>query len=296
MPDAALQTTERQFLTHLVAGADQFDLRAHLFSLPGIPRAGAMRDRVKTRYLDYAVLRELHMDALIVTGAVPNAGSLANEPFWTHMVDLVDWATTNTLSVLWSCLSAHAMVLHLDGIERCRLPRKLSGLYPIETCDDDPLLAGIGQTMFIPHSRYNDLPEEALRAAGYTILSRSDAAGLDMFQKATPSLFIGLQGHPEYDGDTLMREYRRDVLQYLAKEREDFPDLPANYFNPATEQLLTTFAHQARSERTPALAEEFPDLRAMIPHIGIWHPAATKIFRNWINQVAALKAQRRAAA
>ena len=79
MPDMALQTTERQFLTHLEAGAQDFDLRVHLFSLPGIARSGAARDRVKAKYLDYSCLRELHMDALIVTGAVPVATSLADE-------------------------------------------------------------------------------------------------------------------------------------------------------------------------------------------------------------------------
>ena len=215
MPDLALQATERQFLTHLEAGAEQFDLRVHLFSLPGIARSGAMRDRVKTRYLDYACLRELHMDALIVTGAVPNAAPLTDEPFWPHMVELAEWASTHTLSVLWSCLSAHAAVLHLDGITRRRLPRKLSGLYSIETNGGHALLAGVDRTIWIPHSRYNDLPEEALRAAGYAILGRSDAVGVDMFMKATPSLFVGLQGHPEYDGHSLMREYRRDLRNIL---------------------------------------------------------------------------------
>jgi homoserine O-succinyltransferase/O-acetyltransferase len=295
MPDMALQTTERQFLTHLEAGAQDFDLRVHLFSLPGIARSGAARDRVKAKYLDYSCLRELHMDALIVTGAVPIATSLSDEPFWPHMVELADWARSHTLSVLWSCLAAHAAVLHLDKIERRRLPAKLSGLYPIET-SHDPLLAAVDRTIWIPHSRYNGLPEESLRAAGYTILGRSDEAGVDMFYKPTPSLFVCLQGHPEYDGDTLMREYRRDVSQYLAKERDDYPGLPANYFDLATEAALTAFSHKARAQRHPELSEQFPDLRSAIPHLGIWHPAATQIFRNWINHVAALKAERRAAA
>jgi homoserine O-succinyltransferase/O-acetyltransferase len=296
MPDMALQTTERQFLTHLEAGAGDFDLRVHLFSLPGIARSGAARDRVKAKYLDYGCLHELHMDALVVTGAVPVASSLSDEPFWPHMVELADWARTHTLSVLWSCLAAHAVVLHMDQIERSRLPRKLSGLYPVETERDEPLLTGSDRTIWIPHSRYNGLPEASLRGAGYTILSRSDEAGVDMFYKATPSLFLCLQGHPEYDGDTLMREYRRDVSQYLAKERDDYPGMPANYFDLATEAALTAFSHKAHAQRHPELAEQFPDLRSAIPHLGIWHPAATQIFRNWINHVAALKAQRRAAA
>jgi homoserine O-succinyltransferase len=289
MPDAAMQTTERQFLTHLEGGAEDFDLRAHLFSLPGIPRAGDVLDRVKVRYLDYDCLSELHMDALIVTGAVPKAASLAKEPFWPHLTKLADWARTHTLSVLWSCLSAHAAVLHIDGIERQRLPKKLSGLYQVETRNNDPVLAGTDPVLQMPHSRYNGLPEESLRAAGYTILSRSDIAGVDMFSKSTPSLFVFCQGHPEYDGDTLMREYRRDALQYLVRERGEYPDIPSNYFNPATEAALDAFARKAQRERSADLSNQFPDLRDAVPHIGVWHSAAEKIFHNWINHVATLK-------
>jgi homoserine O-succinyltransferase/O-acetyltransferase len=289
MPDAALQPTERQFLTLLAAGADDFDLRVHLFSLPGLVRSGAASDRVRTRYLDYDCLSELHMDALIVTGAVPNAASLADEPFWPHLIELAEWAKTRTLSVLWSCLSAHAAVLHMDGIARRRLPKKLSGLYRAETCGADPLTAGLGEGFWVPHSRYNELPEDALRAAGYRILGRSGSAGADMFSKSTPSLFVLLQGHPEYDGDTLMREYRRDVLQYLAHERGDYPDLPENYFNADTEVQLRAFAHSARLVRRPDMADQFPDLRSAIPQVGVWQPAAARILSNWINTVADLK-------
>jgi homoserine O-succinyltransferase len=289
MPDVALQPTERQFVTLLAAGAEGFDLRVHLFSFPGMVRSGAARDRVKARYLNYDCLSELHMDALIVTGAMPNTASLADEKFWPHLVELVDWARTHTISVLWSCLSAHAAALHLDGIARRRLPKKLSGLYRVETHNDDPVIAGLNQGFWVPHSRYNELTEDSLLAAGYTILSRSDIAGVDIFSKSTPSLFVFFQGHPEYDGDTLMREYRRDVSQYLVNERDGFPDLPPNYFNPAAEAALEAFARYARLEPCLASLEKFPDLRGAVPGIGIWQPAAARIFANWINYVAHVK-------
>ena len=293
MPDLALQATERQFLTFLESAAEQLDLRVHLFSLPGIVRSGTVRDRVKARYLDYDCLRELHMDALIVTGTVPNTASLADEAFWLSLIELVDWASTHTLSVLWSCLSAHAAVLHLDGIERCRLPNKLSGLYRVETCGNDPLLVGVDQKIWVPHSRYNGLPEESLRNAGYTILSRSDTIGPDIFTKSTPSWFVFFQGHPEYDGDTLMREYRRDALQYLADRRSDYPELPKNYFDPTAEAILKAFSREACHARSAELSAQFPDLRGAVPRMGVWHATASRLFRNWINHVAVMKRRQR---
>jgi hypothetical protein len=57
-------------------------------------------------------------------------------------------------------------------------------------------------------------------AAGYDILTRSPDMGVDMFAKRQRSLFVLLQGHPEYDPTTLLREYRRDVGRFLRREHE----------------------------------------------------------------------------
>ena len=143
----------------------------------------------------------------------------------------------------------------------------------------------------MPHSRYNGLSEEALRAAGYTIMTSSQLAGVDMFSKRTPSYFVFLQGHPEYDSDTLMREYRRDVLRYLKHERDIYPDIPENYFDAETEAALETFKRMARNARRSGSKSSFPDLSQKIPQIGCWHTSAAKIFRNWIQYVATLKMQ-----
>jgi homoserine O-succinyltransferase len=53
----------------------------------------------------------------------------------------------------------------------------------------------------MPHSRWNEIPEEALLACGYRVLTRSEDAGVDAFVKQRNSLFVFFQGHPEYDAD-----------------------------------------------------------------------------------------------
>ena len=74
---------------------------------------------------------------MIVTGAEPIAATLPDEPYWNDLTDVIDWAETNTRSAIWSCLAAHAAVLHLDGIERQRLERKCSGVYDCRKVADD---------------------------------------------------------------------------------------------------------------------------------------------------------------
>ncbi len=87
------------------------------------------------RYADIADLGRLHIDGLIVTGAEPIAATLPEEPFWNDLTAIIDWAEANTRSAIWSCLAAHAAVLHLDGIERQRLDAKCSGIYDCAKVD-----------------------------------------------------------------------------------------------------------------------------------------------------------------
>src|SRR5580693_6154098 len=129
MPDAALQATERQFMRLLAAAAGNNRIRFHCFSLPSVVRSEPAKWRVDRKYTDIADLDRLQIDGLIVTGAEPNAATLPEEPFWQDLTDIIDWAKTNTRSTIWSCLAAHAAVLHLDGIERQRLDAKCSGIY-----------------------------------------------------------------------------------------------------------------------------------------------------------------------
>lgn len=292
MPDSALKAAERQFVNYLEAAADYFDIRIQLFTLPGIDRGGDAREHIEQSYLDITRLPSMHMDALLVTGAVPIAPALTDEPFWPQLSDLVAWARTHTLSTLFSCLSAHAAVMSLDKIERRRLPEKLSGLYAVETQKDHWLFDGIGPRMQLPHSRYNALSERELAAAGYEVLSRSDAAGADIFMKNTPSTFLFFQGHPEYDYDTLLREFRRDVTRYLDGASVEYPRIPANYFTEAGYREAEAFGVRARASGDPALIKQFPNLNdAIAPHAH-WKETAARLFRNWIGHVVGLKLER----
>src|SRR5262249_55506506 len=132
------------------------------------------------------------------------------------------------------------------------------GLYEDATCADHPLMAGLPQRWPMPQSRYNDIEETALTARGYRILSRSAEAGADIFAVERKSLFLFIQGHPEYEADALLREYRRDIRRFLNNERETYPDLPANYFTPAVAAAFEDFAARAQQKRDISLLAEFP--------------------------------------
>ena len=281
--DGGLKGGERQFIDILqeVSGPDPVRLR--LFSLPGIPRGPEAQERISAHYTNYADLMQSRVDGLIVTGCEPVAARLSDEPVWGALTEVIDWAEHNTRSAIWSCLAAHAAVLHLDAIERQPLAQKCSGLFTVERANDHSLLQGIREPLVVPHSRWNGLDEGALTAAGYDIVTRSEEVGVDLFVKRWRSVFVYLQGHPEYDEGALRGEYRRDVMRYLGGSTPTYPDLPRHYFSGATEAALRAFEAEAR--RDPATDAAFP-LKARPTSARRWHrPFAVGLLRNWLREL-----------
>jgi homoserine O-succinyltransferase len=122
----------------------------------------------------------------------------------------MDWSRGGVVSALYSCLAAHAAAYHRDGIPRRKLMQKLSGVYESEIVLVHEMTEGLTR-ISVPHSRYNSLAECDLDAKGYLTLARSPEAGADVFVKESRILEVFWQGHPEYNSDTLAREYRRDI-------------------------------------------------------------------------------------
>ena len=285
MPDPALQATERQFMRLLTAAAGNNRIRFHCFSLPSVSRSQPAKSRTDQKYTDMADLDRLHIDGLIVTGAEPNAAALPQEPFWQDLADIVDWAKTNTRSTIWSCLAAHAAVLHLDGIERQRLNTKCSGVYDCAKVTDHWLTEGIASPLQVSHSRLNALRHGDLAARGYRVLTASPDAGIDIFAKQLQSHFIFFHGHPEYEALSLEREYLRDISRFLSGERDSYPAIPAGYFDTETEQQARRLSEaRASAERKLPLSAELPGLRLRRDVAA--EAAPTEIFRNWLGYLS----------
>ena len=285
MPDPALKATERQFMKLLQAAAGPRRIRFHCFSLPSVKRSPEAKWHVESEYSDLSVLNEVEFDGLIVTGAEPIAPRLDQEPYWPELTKLIDWAKTNTRSTIWSCLAAHAAVLHLDGIERRQLPAKCHGIFDCEIVTSDSLTRAAPAPFKVSHSRLNEIRESDLDQAGYQVLTRSEQAGVDVFVRQYASRFVFFQGHPEYDALSLQREYLRDIGRYLARERDSYPRPPVGYFDAATEEKLARFEKKAAHQRHPALANELPGLN-LRADIGAGS-AASVLFRNWLRYLGA---------
>ena len=291
MPDAALADTEFQFCELLAAAAGDIPVRIQLYSLPEICRSAQARQHMHGRYLDIRDLLNNRFDAVIITGTEPRQPDLRQEAYWQTLVEVLDWAEQSTASTILSCLAAHASVLHSNGIERHLLHEKRFGVFDEKQVSQHALTADVSDVIRIPHSRWNELRENDLVACGYVLLTKSKEAGVGLFAKQVRrSLFVYVQGHPEYETETLLKEYRRDVKRFLRHERETYPLLPHGYLNAEATKRMCDFREQALSNPQEDVLAAFPDSFVTETLQNGWHSSGARVYCNWLQYVAARKA------
>jgi homoserine O-succinyltransferase len=283
MPDAAINATERQFTGLLQAAASDIPVRLKLFSISEVPRSVEMRRQLLDRYCSLSELWNAQLDGLVVTGTEPRAAGLKDEPYWVTLGKVIDWACENSISTIWSCLAAHAAVLHTDGIERRLMPSKKFGVFDCQIASAHPLTCHFDDIIRVPHSRYNDLAESDLISCGYQILTKSAVAGVDTFCRQGKSLFIFFQGHPEYETDTLLREYRRDIGRFLRGETTSYPTMPLGMFNEEKVAIANEFRDRVLSHVREDIMNAFP-VRALEAGLAnTWRTSSVAFYRRWLS-------------
>jgi homoserine O-succinyltransferase/O-acetyltransferase len=287
MPDAALAVTEQQYM-RLVGSCNRIvQMYVYPFSVPGLPRGERAREHIDAYYADFERLKDTGLDALIISGANVTSPAIDLEPFWGPLQEVIGWATDHVTSILCSCLATHALVRHLHGIRRRRLPGKRWGVYAHRVRDrGHPLTQDVNTRFDAPHSRWNDVSAEDLEAAGLRILAESDEAGVHMATSPDGFRIVYFQGHPEYGRESLLKEYKREVGRFLAGEIGDPPPHPERYFtgpNAALADDYLTRAAEAHARGTPI--PQFPE-DAFDPHLdNTWGDTGRALFNNWLGLV-----------
>jgi homoserine O-succinyltransferase len=241
-----------------------------------------MAARIAEEYAPIEVITQNPPDLLIVTGSNPLEPRIEDEPYWADLAALLSWGRDNVPSMLLSCLSAHAALAVFDGVERTGLTAKCTGVFPQLADFTHPLASGLESPIVLPHSRLNTVAESEVRAAGYRVALRSEAVGWSVITKVFDATEVVLvQGHPEYDPSSLVREYRRDARRYAAGERGDLPCLPLDCVAPEDWVLLQQLQERlSRGERDPALVESFPFDEAGSRAPWPWRGVATRLYGN----------------
>ena len=176
-------------------------------------------------YKTFDEVKNNRYDGMIITGAPVELMDFEQVDYWDELCTIMDWSVSHVTSTLHICWGAQAGLYHHYGVPKYTLPKKLFGIYE-HTMDYDRsmLFRGYDDRFWVPHSRHTTCYREDIeKVPQLRILSSSEEAGIYcVMTDGGRQIFV--TGHPEYDADTLNREYLRDKAAGLPI------DLPKNYF------------------------------------------------------------------
>lgn len=281
MPDGALKATERQFLRLIGSSNRIAQFYVHIFTIDGIPRSEKMQNYIDTHYEKFADLAEQGLDALIVTGTNPVHEDLADEPYVEEIKNIFAWADAHVTSVLCSCLASHAAFKYFYDIDRQPMPKKLCGIFSHKVLErSHPLLFNLNTRFDMPHSRRNDVSAEVLRAHNLSVLVEGEESGVALATSPDGFRHVYLQGHPEYDIQSLFKEYERDLLLYFAGDLDHLPEMPQHYFNHRAQTYIEEYMCARQHSKT-----NFPYEKVAEELDITWRDTAKGLFANWIGLV-----------
>lgn len=191
-------------------------------------------------------------DGMVITGAPVEHLPFEDVVYWQELVQIMEWSKTHVYSTMYICWGAQAGLYYHYDIPKYALDKKMFGVFEHKSRWKKPvkLMRGFDDVFYVPHSRNTEVRKGDIRKVkDLRLIAESDESGVYAVSDLKGRK-IFVTGHPEYDPDTLKKEYLRDLGKGL-----DI-DIPKNYFqgdNPDAEPLVK------------------------------WRSGANLLFSNWLN-------------
>lgn len=284
MPDAALEAAERQFFRLIGESNRIVQIHLHPFTLPIVQRGEEAQAHIDKYYEPLEKIKADGLDALVITGANEETNPhVSDESFWGPLKDILAWAHENVTSTLCSCLASHAALTYSYGQPPMWRDDKRWGVYRHKVMDPEhPIVKGMNTVFDVPHSRYSEITRGQFEKAGMRILVESPEAGVHMATSKDGLRLICFQGHPEYDVFSLLKEYRREVQNYMTRARPDFPPFPEHYFDVRVQEIAAKYKNDVMDNKTD---EEFPEEEIQKMLDNTWADSARSAIGAWVGLV-----------
>ena len=168
-------------------------------------------DHLESFYTTFEQVRDRRFDGMIITGAPVENMEFQQVDYWEELCEIMEWSKSHVHSTLHICWGAQAGLYYHHGIEKRSLPKKLFGVYETMVLKpSSPLFRGFDDIFYAPNSRYTEVwKADILKVPELELVAYSPEAGVYAVKSQDSRQFF-VMGHPEYDADTLAREYWRD--------------------------------------------------------------------------------------
>ena len=199
-------------------------------------------DHLLAFYTTFDKVKDRYFDGFVITGAPVEMLAFEEVEYWNELCEIMEWSTTHVHSTFHICWGAQAGLYYHFGVKKKTLDKKMFGVFPhIADYKRSMLFRGFDDVFMVPHSRHTTIDREDLEnIPGLKILASSPEAGVfALSTKKGRQIFI--TGYPEYDAETLGREYWRDVNAGKPIE------IPKNYYpdNDPTKAPVSTWRSSA---------------------------------------------------
>lgn len=118
------------------------------------------------------------------------------------------------------------------------------------------------------------------------ILAASAQSGVHLAVSPDQFRVVYFQGHPEYDRNSLLKEYKREVSRFVAGDREDYPPHVENYFAPEAAEIVDAYeaiVHACLKQKSTV--PPFPE-KQIEPFLdNTWLDTGKSIVNNWLGMV-----------
>lgn len=176
-------------------------------------------------YKTFEEIKKERYDGMIITGAPIETLPFEDVDYWKELTEIMEYTKKNVFSTLHICWGALAGLYYHFGVQKYLLDKKLFGVFKHQLkSKKSELTRGFDEEFYAPHSRLAQIHKEDVQAVPeLKILAESKEAGPHIMSTKDKRM-IFVQGHAEYDRDTLKLEYERDVNKGIDIE------IPKNYF------------------------------------------------------------------
>lgn len=208
-------------------------------------------NHLDTFYTVFDEIKDRKFDGMIITGAPLDYTAFEDVSYWDEICKIMEWSKTHVHCTLHMCWGVYAGLHYHYGINKIDLPEKLSGIYKHYVLKkNSPLFRGFDDVFMAPQSRAMTVAREDIeKIPELELLAYSDEAGVTMLKTKDSRQFF-MTCHPEYDSDTLAKEYYRDLDKGMN------PKIPVNYF-----------------------PDDDPDKKPVVN----WRSTGQLFFSNWLN-------------
>lgn len=217
------EITETQLIRMLANTPLQVDLQ--LLTMDSHESKNADKLHLENFYKTFEEIKNQRFDGMIITGAPVEFLPFEEVDYWKELTEIFEYTKNNVFSSLHICWGAQAALYYHYGINKFIMPEKLFGVFKHELKDKkSELTRGFDEEFYAPHSRHTQVRKEDItKNHDLKILAESEATGPHIIS-TNDKRMIFVQGHMEYDRDTLKLEYERDIRKGLVI------DVPKDYF------------------------------------------------------------------